>query len=274
MFLYLYYSIVVKLCTNNVPDWLKDLHNIKDNVMCVFLTLRLNKAQVKKQYDTKGVDDLYFGPVFVQSAFSFSPWPVISSKEPDYVTMMNWGLIPHWAKDESTAFNIRKSTVNARVETLSEKPSFRQAVKSGRCLILADGFYEFREMNRKKYPYFIQLENGKPFSLAGIYDNWLNRETGEMVSSFSIITTEANPLMAKIHNRKKRMPVILPPEEQYNWINFISDSNDLKKPFPDNRMEAWTVSRLLTSRDQSSNVKEATLPYRYPELEMLDGLGI
>ena len=83
--------------------------------MCVFLTLRLDKAQVKKQYNAVDVDDLFFGPNYVQSAFSFSKWPVISSEKPDYVSMMSWGLIPHWVKDENTANKLRASTVNARV---------------------------------------------------------------------------------------------------------------------------------------------------------------
>ena len=125
--------------------------------MCVFLTLRLNKAQVKKQYDVRDVEDSFFGPVYVQSAFSFAPWPVITGEKPDFVSMFNWGLIPHWVKDQETADSIRKSTVNARIETVKEKPSFRKAVSSGHCLVLCDGFYAYREVNRQKYPYFIQL---------------------------------------------------------------------------------------------------------------------
>lgn len=242
--------------------------------MCVFLTLRLDKAQVKKEYNTVGVDELFFGPSYVQSAFSFSKWPVISSARPDYVSMMNWGLIPHWVKDEEAAKKLRMSTVNARVETISDKPSFRRAVKSNRCLVLADGFYEFREVNRMKYPYFIQLTGAQPFALAGIYDKWINRDSGEIISSFSIVTTEANQLMSKIHNRKKRMPVILTEKMQQDWISFKREPKDFEEPFPSDLMESWTVSRLFNSRDSSANSPEAVQPYVYPELSLLDGMGL
>jgi len=242
--------------------------------MCVFLTLRLNKAQLKKQYDINGVDEDYFGPVFVQSAFSFAPWPVITSEKPDFGSMFKWGLIPHWVKDEETAYNIRKSTVNARVETVSEKPSFRRAVASGRCLVLSDGFYEYREVNRKRYPYFIQLREAEPFALAGIYDRWTNKVTGEVLSTFSILTTAANPLMERIHNRKKRMPVILNREMQMNWIKFNIGPDDIMTPFPADKMEAWTVSRDLSGRDRDKNNAEIIKPHDYPELQLLDGLGL
>ncbi len=153
--------------------------------MCVFLTLRMNKAQVKKQYDTKGVDDSYFGPVYVQSAFTYPAWPVITSNQPDHISMLKWGLIPHWVRDETTALKIRNSTVNARIETVHEKQSFRMPVRSRRCLVLVDGFFEFREVNKQKYPYFIQLKEGRPFAMAGIYDQWTNQSTGEILNPFN-----------------------------------------------------------------------------------------
>ena len=243
-------------------------------MMCVFLTLRLNKAQVKKQYDTLGVDNLFFGPYYVQSAFSFSKWPVISSKNPEYVSMMNWGLIPHWVKDEEAAKKIRASTVNARIETIGEKPSFRKAVKSSRCLVLTDGFYEYRELNRMKYPYFIQMANAEPFAMAGIYDEWVSRESGELINSFSIVTTEANELMSKIHNRKKRMPVILKEDMRKDWLSFKIDPRQLRQPLPSEFLESWTVSKAFNRRDGSGNSPDVIAPYEYPELAMLDGMGM
>ncbi len=242
-------------------------------IMCVFLTLRLNKSQIKKKYSLGGVDEEDFGPVFFQSAFNFSPWPVISCERPGQLSMMNWGLIPHWVNDEKMALNIRKSTVNARIETVSEKPSFREPLRSSRCLILADGFYEFREVNKNKYPYFIQLRGGVPFTMAGVFDHWLNARTGKIISGFSILTTEANPLMEKIHNRKKRMPVILQADKQEAWIEFKLDPIDLSLGFPEDKMEAWPVSKLITARDKMKNVSEAIIPYNYPELQLFDSLG-
>lgn len=242
--------------------------------MCVFLTLRLNKAQIKKQYDMRGVDDDFFWPVYVQSAFEFPNWPVIASDRPDHVSMMTWGLIPHWVKDEAAALKLRASTVNARIETASEKPSFRKAMNSSRCLVLADGFFEFREVNKQKYPYFIQLSGGKPFAMAGLFDTWANTATGEMLASFSILTTAANPLLEKIHNRKKRMPVILTGEAQRDWIGFKAGPSDIRDSFPMAQMEAWTVSRMLTRRDQDVNVPEVLKPIIYPEIQMLDSLNV
>ena len=110
--------------------------------MCVFLTLRLNKAQVKKQYDTQGIDDSFVGPVYVQSAFTHPDWPIITGEQPNYISLLKWGLIPNWVRDETQAMKIRNSTVNARIETILEKPSFRQPARSQRCLVLADGFFE------------------------------------------------------------------------------------------------------------------------------------
>ena len=242
--------------------------------MCVFLTLRLNKAQIKKQYDSRGVDDNYFGPVYVQSAFSHSLWPVITQEQPDYISTYNWGLIPHWIKDEPSAYKIRSSTVNAMMETIEEKPSFRKGIRYQRCVIPADGFFEYREVNKIKYPYFVQLKEGKPFLIAGIYDNWNNINTGEVYTGFSLVTTEANNLMARVHNRKKRMPVILNVDQASDWLEHRSELAYFGTPFPSGEMEAWTVSRLLSSRTQNPNVPEVTNKQIYPELGLLDALNI
>lgn len=242
--------------------------------MCVFLSLRLNKAQIKKQFDLRGVEEELFGPNFVQSAFEFQTWPVIACDQPKTLQLMNWGLIPRWVKEEANALKIRSNTVNARVETAHEKPSFRESLKKRRCLILADGFYEFRELSKAKYPYFIQLKGARAFALAGLYDEWANPVTGELLRTFALLTTEANSLMQKIHNRKKRMPVILPAGSENSWLDFTLKATEVANPFPDEKMEAWTVSRILTSRTEERNVPEACKPFDYPELVLADGLNI
>lgn len=242
--------------------------------MCVFLSLRMNKAQIKKQFDLKDVEGEYFGPNYIQSAFEFKAWPVVASEKPDSLLFMNWGLIPNWVKDEQAALKFRSSTVNARIETVSEKPSFRQSIRKKRCLIIADGFYEFRELNKKKYPYFIRVKQTSAFAMAGLYDEWANPSSGEIIQSFAILTTEANSLMEKIHNRKKRMPVIIPSGEEKHWLNFSLNPNQLKAAFPVERMEAWTVSRLLTDRSQERNVPGVQDFHEYPELTLANGLNI
>ncbi|MBT3241583.1 MAG: SOS response-associated peptidase [Bacteroidetes bacterium] len=242
--------------------------------MCVFLSIRMDKAQIKKRFDATYVEEEFFGRKYIQSAFEFSGWPVIPSDQPEKLVQMKWGLIPHWVRDEEGAKKIRANTVNARIESVEEKPSFRSAVKNKRCLILANGFFEFHELNKQKYPYYIQLKKGVPFAIAGIFDEWTNRESGEIVRSFSVLTTKANPLLEKIHNRKKRMPVILRPDLEKSWIGREIHPADLKNQNIEHEMEAWPVSRLITSREKERNSEEVIKRYHYPELEMLNMLNL
>jgi putative SOS response-associated peptidase YedK len=132
--------------------------------------------------------------------------------------------------------------INARAETVSEKPSFRGAFKERRCLVLADGFYEWqKKTSNGKQPYYIHMEDGSPFAFAGLWEDWKN---GIKVRSCTIITTEANKLVGEIHNR---MPVILPPEDYELWLDPDFDEKEpltsLLKPYPDEAMEAYSVSR-------------------------------
>ena len=153
--------------------------------------------------------------------------------------MMRWGLIPSWA--ESTA--IGSKMINARAETLAEKPSFRNALKSRRCLVPADGFYEWMPTGRGKQPMRISLRSDEIFSLAGLWETWKSPK-GEVVHSFTIITTEPNELMAPIHDR---MPVILTDTEN-DWLSdelFLRQHLSMLKPYPSQEMVATPVSKLL-----------------------------
>jgi putative SOS response-associated peptidase YedK len=127
------------------------------------------------------------------------------------LAMLRWGLIPSWAKDPA----IGNTLINARGESVATKPAFRSAFRSRRCLILADGFYEWQKKNGAKQPYYIQLRGGEPFAFASLWDRWEDPQ-GEIVESASIITTEANEAMRPIHNR---MPVILAPHDYDLWLN-------------------------------------------------------
>jgi putative SOS response-associated peptidase YedK len=216
------------------------------------------------------VEEDYFGPVYVQSAFEFPKWPVIPSESPGKIMLFNWGLIPAWVRDKEAALEFRVNTINARSETIFDKPAFRQAAASRHCLVLADGFFEFRELDGKKIPYFIRLKGGRLFAIAGLYDYWTNHETGERIPTFTIITTDANRLMETIHNRKKRMPVILTDESERDWLKPGRGRADLLKPFADDQMEAWPVSRLLTARGIERNVPQVQEPFDYPEISGTD----
>lgn len=154
-----------------------------------------------------------------------------------------WGLIPSWAKDPS----IGNRLINARAETIDQKPSFRNAFKKRRCLIIADGFCEWKKEGKVKTPIYIRLKSRKPFAFAGLWEVWRDPE-GQKVLSCTIITCEPNAFMKRFHHR---MPVILPPEAYDEWLDTSKyDPESLKKwlkPYPAKEMEAYEVSRMVNS---------------------------
>ncbi len=160
-----------------------------------------------------------------------------------HLDRLRWGLIPSWAKDET----IGNKMINARAETLAEKPSFKRLLRSRRCLIVADGFYEWRQESgsRTKTPMYITLKDGMPFAFAGLWDLWTSPD-GEQIRSCTIITTQPNELVASIHNR---MPVILLPEAREQWLDTtLHDEHALSSllmPYPAQAMAARPVSRLV-----------------------------
>jgi hypothetical protein len=162
--------------------------------------------------------------------------------------------------------------LNARSETVFEKPSFRSSIKQHRCLVPADGFFEWMEVNKKKYPHYIFMKEKKVFCFAGIYAHWTDKETGELFQTFSILTTTANPMMMRIHNLKHRMPVIVDPSQYQNWLQkdmTTEKINSFFHPYPETRMDNYTISKRITSRSENSNVPELLQPFVYQELNAL-----
>jgi putative SOS response-associated peptidase YedK len=210
--------------------------------------------------------------VFSACGFNFPALPVITNEDDQHVASFRWGLIPFWIKDYESAAAIREKTLDARAETVLEKPSFRQAIISKRCLVIADGFFEWRHENKKTYPYYIRLKDHSPFAFAGIWDNWKNPETKELVQTFSVITTAANSLLEKIHNTQKRMPVILPGKSERNWLR-----NDLRKddimamlqPYNADEMEAYPVSKMVREVGLNTENPEAIARQEYEDLPAL-----
>ncbi len=181
----------------------------------------------------------------------------------------SWGLIPHWAKDRELADKLRNGTLNAVGETVFEKPSFRKSIRSQRCLLAVDGFFEWREYEGKKYPYFIYPDGDELFTLGCLYDLWTDKATGEMVQTFSIITTPANPLLAIIHNQKKRMPLILPRDAEAAWVDPDTPHEMVKEmiqPAGEQGIRAHPVSRKLNYARQDRNTPEAIERVSYNEL--------
>lgn len=173
------------------------------------------------------------------NGFTYPNMPVITVEN---MVLMQWGLVPFWAKDDS----IKKHTLNARSETIFEKPSFKYSIMRKRCLVPANGFFEWQHSGTTKQPFYIHLRDQECFYFAGIWDEWTNKQTGDIIKSYSILTTEANQMMAKIHNTKKRMPVILPEEIENNWLDTGLTNADIKEffhPINDKIMEAYPIRK-------------------------------
>ena len=164
-------------------------------------------------------------------------------REDREMSFLHWGLIPSWAKDAS----IGHKTINARSETAHEKPAFKHALRHHRCLIPANGFYEWFTDGARKKPFYIHLKKDIPFAFAGLWDHWKS-PAGEVIESCTILTTEANTLLKRIHDR---MPVILDPRDYNIWLNpSIYEIQSLKylfEPLPADKMEMYPVSDLVNS---------------------------
>jgi putative SOS response-associated peptidase YedK len=210
--------------------------------MCGRFTLTIDPADLQDAFPE------FTFPAQVVKRFNIAPTQpvlVLPNNATNKADFFVWGLIPSWAKDPT----IGSRLINARAETLSEKPSFRSAYKYHRCLIFADGFFEWqsRPGSTTKLPYFIRLKSGRPFTFAGLWEHWQSPDGSEVMSA-TIITTTPNALMAPIHNR---MPVILPGRAYKEWLDpsprSPTDLHGLLVPYPAEEMEAFPVSTLVNS---------------------------
>lgn len=206
--------------------------------MCGRFTLTVNPADLQETFEN------YTFPQNFAPRFNIAPTqPILAIPNDDRraADFFIWGLIPMWAKDPS----IGSRLINARAETIEEKPSFRGSLKYKRCMILADGFYEWKTMGKTKIPYFIHMSDRRPFAFAGLWDSW-NSPDGSQIKSCTIITTEPNDLMSLIHNR---MPAILHPRDYDKWLDPSAQTPEtlkpLIKPYPAEEMNAYPVSTLV-----------------------------
>lgn len=167
---------------------------------------------------------------------------VRSDKGKNHASLFQWGLLPAWAKDPKIGYKM----INARAETLHEKPTFKRLIKRNRCLIAADGFYEWKKDGGEKQPFHIQLKDHAPFGFAGLWNEWENN--GEVINTCTIITTEANELMKDIHHR---MPVILTTESERIWLGEAdlgtADLRDLLVPYESSDMAAYPISTFVNN---------------------------
>lgn len=226
---------------------------------------------MEERFKTPLPDRDDYRPSYYYHAFAYPRMPVITQENPEEIRLLSWGLIPHWVKTPDQALDIRSKTHNARSETLAEKPSFSGSLATRRCLVIARGFYEWQNRNGQKVPWYIRLKSDQPFAFAGLYDEWTAVDTGEKTRSFSIITTAANPLMAEIHNTKKRMPVMLPREYEQEWLNpgMTSPSALFYQGIAEKEMEAYTISPMISRQGVEKNTAELIKPYAWPETKTL-----
>jgi putative SOS response-associated peptidase YedK len=182
--------------------------------------------------------------ITVEPRFNIAPSQYIAGiRETDEtgreLVMFRWGLVPFWAKDPA----IGNRMINARAETVAEKPSFRAAYRHRRCLVLADGFYEWKKEGAGKVPYFISLANGEPFAFAGLWETWQSKDTEEIIQSTTLITSAANEFISTVHHR---MPVILQPDTADRWL---AGDDDLLSDVAGNspNFQAWPVDKRVNN---------------------------
>lgn len=221
--------------------------------MCGRFTLAVSPEQLVEAFPWLEVPEM---PPPRYNIAPSQPVAVIPNDGKQRLDFFVWGLVPSWAKDPK----IGNRMINARAETLAEKPSFRAAFRRRRCLIPADGFFEWQAVSgsKQKTPYYIQQKTGKPFAFAGLWENWYAPD-GSQLLSCAIITTQPNTLMAKIHNR---MPVILPQSAYHTWLNPDETAPEnlqpLLVPYPAEEMQAFPISTLVNN--PANDVPEIIVP--------------
>ncbi len=210
--------------------------------MCGRFVSKAEKAKIEKEFKVKIGDDKLAAP-----RYNIAPTQMIDAiaeiENAREILSFKWGLIPSWAKDDS----IGSKLINARAETLREKPSFRDAFRSRRCIIPASGFYEWQKTSTgPKQPFYFYLKEKEVFGFAGLWEEWLDKQTGEMTETCTIITTEANEVLKPVHDR---MPVILKNSDYDFWLDKkVKDTNKLQNllvPFPAEEMDSHAVSRAV-----------------------------
>jgi putative SOS response-associated peptidase YedK len=232
--------------------------------MCFSVNVNLVKEEIEERYGVNFPDKYRYEPSYYYHAFGLPEIPTVCSDNPVNVRFLKWGLIPSWVKNNNEADEIRFKTFNARAESVETKPSFSSSFKSKRCLIPVRGFYEWQHVGKNKIPWYIYHAEDGIFTIAGLYSEWMPLDGSGKVSTFTIITTEANELMAEVHNSKKRMPVILSRNDEKKWIDkglAPADAMNMLKPCPSEILKAYTIGPLVNDKIANRNTPEVLKPY-------------
>ncbi len=219
--------------------------------MCGRFQLSVKGKHISERFNIEVFDEMY------KPGFNCAPGqklPIITNTVPHQLSFFSWGLLPFWAKDSKIANKL----INARAETIDEKPAFKAAFASRRCLIPANGFYEWKK-DKQKTPYRIFLKGEQLFAMAGLWEAWKDA-SGLVLHTFSIITTSPNALMKTIHNR---MPVILKPEDEDLWLSPAKPEvlRSLLQSYEAEQMEAYPIGNLVNSpKNNSASIVDPVLP--------------
>ncbi|WP_396632057.1 SOS response-associated peptidase [Maribacter sp. R86514] len=251
--------------------------------MCydVKTSLEAQLKRAKRSQDLKAIEEIVekLGPLtdlplHHASGFSHPEVLIYTNEDPFYPMVATWGLIPHWVNSVEQQKKIWNSTLNARVETIFDKPSFRDAANEKRCIFYVDGFYEHHHFNNNTFPFFIHRKNNEPLALAALWSKWIHPEHGGIINSFSIVTTKGNGMMAKIHNNPKlkepRMPLMLSEDVEEQWLSqnteFEQELTALLNRENDVELQAHNVGK-LRGKTYAGNVASIADEVKYPELE-------
>jgi len=216
--------------------------------MCFTVSIYAKTHSIETAVGATFDDDALYTPYVHVSGFVHPHLPVVANNAPTSLRFMSWGIVPAWARSAQAADEIRSKTLNARVETMFEKPSYRRAAAHHRGLLPIQGFIEWHQQGTVKIPYYVRHRYDKVFTLACLCEEWVDTDTGEIVPTFSIVTTPANGLMSWLHNGKMRMPLVVEPQDRINWLHNTSraDVQRLQCPLPDGVLQAHQLSRAVS----------------------------
>jgi putative SOS response-associated peptidase YedK len=236
--------------------------------MCFTVNVNLVKEELENRYGATFLDPDKYRPSYYYHAYGLPELPAICSGRPESIRMLKWGLIPQWVKDFRSAEEIRLKTFNARADSVDSKPSFSGSFSSKRCIIPVKGFFEWQHTATRKIPWYVHRSDDDIMSLAGLWSEWTDSRTGETTGTFSVITTDANDLMATIHNSKMRMPVVLERESEKKWLDQEALKDDLSKlllPYPSGILKAHTISDLVNRKAENRNTPDIITPYNWQQ---------
>jgi putative SOS response-associated peptidase YedK len=236
-------------------------------------TTSLVKNKVITEEQLELLDDHHF-----VNGFGFPSMPVITDFSPEKISFFNWGLVPANIRSvqEASKFIQTYNTLNARGENIFSGRLFGEPIKKRRCLVLSSGFFEWMHYQPtgknkpEKYPFYVTLKDEEMFVFGGIWNSFSDASGGENISTYSILTTEANELMSVIHNSKKRMPLILRPEKALEWLNPKADETSIEsmiKPIDYQLMKAHTIQKINPLLSENDDNPLITAHYNYPELK-------